>query len=145
VSLIPSRLIVTALVKDDDYVMIDFSAADGRFAGSTELYGGDHAIDELAHGLRGFPQTSMDRRLILLGSTDPRVAGGWVEINCHCVDLAGHPVLQVQILDKARAPLDERRVRVHLPVAASEIDRFVQQLTGWDLAPGSSVSLHSAT
>jgi hypothetical protein len=96
-SAIPSRFEITVLVNDDDYVMVDISAADGRFAGSTELYGGDRVIDELANGLRGFPRTAEDRRIFVLGSRNPGVAGGWVEITCQCRDLAGHPVLQIHI------------------------------------------------
>ena len=143
---IPSRLAITIVANDEDYVLIDVSAADGRFAGATELYGGDECTRQIAIGLQGFPRTPEDRHVVVLGSKEQSVAGGWVEIVCRCLDLAGHVMLEISIVDKYREqPLEERTVRVHLPVEASAIDMFVEQLSRWDHAPGSWVALPRAT
>jgi hypothetical protein len=125
-------------------VLLTFVAADGQFAGSTELYGAEHARD-LAEGLRGFPRSPTDARRFQLGSGDLGVADGLVEIDAQCIDRAGHAVLQIGITDKAtRGGLQGRRVRVHLNIEPPAIDAFVSALVAWDLKPGSTVTLRGA-
>ena len=57
---------------DPDYVRLDITAADGYFAGFTEVYGGMDLIADVASRLDGFPSYPNDRREILLGSQDAR-------------------------------------------------------------------------
>jgi hypothetical protein len=130
---------------DEDYVLLDFAAADGRFAGSTELYGSEHGQD-LARGLRGFPLSPADERRVELGSADAKVAGGYVQINARCVDRAGHSLLTIAIMDKSAGFSSAgRHVMVALPVEPPALDAFVTALQGWDLKPGSSITLPGAT
>src|SRR5665213_3569127 len=112
--------------------MVTVSAADGQFAGATDLYGADAVAAELATGLEGFPRSPMDVREFTLGSRDERVAGGWVHFTCRCVDRAGHPVIEVELCDKYAAfGLGQRIAYVHLSVEAPAIDSFVLALRSW--------------
>ena len=141
---IPAAVELTVVVADEEYVLLTFAAADGHFAGSTELWGAEHARD-LAEGLRGFPRSPTDTRRFQLGSDDLQVADGFVEIDAQCVDRAGHAMLQIGITDKAtRGGLRGRHVRVHLAIEPPAIDAFVSALVAWDFKPGSTVTLPGA-
>ncbi|MEO6209682.1 MAG: hypothetical protein ABIQ10_06090 [Gemmatimonadaceae bacterium] len=134
---------------DPDYVRLDVTAADGRFAGSVEVYGGLGLVTDIADRLDGFPSSPTDRREILIGSLDPRVAGGWVKLLCVCVDRAGHPVIEVEMRSKYEAhglaAQAAQAAVVRLRVEAPAIDEFVQSLRQWDGALGTSVALRGAT
>src|SRR4051812_16744284 len=84
---------------DADYVLVTVSAADGMFAGTTQLYSGESAVEELARGLAGFPRDATDTRDVVLGARSPQIAGGWVRLLARCVDRAGHVLIEVSILD----------------------------------------------
>jgi hypothetical protein len=141
---IPNGVTLTVVAVDEEYMLLSFAAADGQFAGSTELYGREHAQD-LAAALRDFPRSPNDRRQLRLGSTDPRVADGFVEIDALCLDRAGNAALEIAITDKAvRSSLKGRQVRVHLAVEPPAIDVFVAALLSWSFEAGSSVVLRGA-
>ena len=125
-------------------MLLSFAAADGQFAGSTELYGRENARD-LAAGLKEFPRSPTDRRQLQLGSEDLRAADGFVQIDALCVDRAGHAMLEIAIADKAaRSSLKGRQVRVHVVVEPPAIDEFVAALLSWNFEAGSSVVLRGA-
>jgi hypothetical protein len=143
---IPNRVELRIIDVDADYSLLAISAADGRFAGATEIYGAEMAGVDLARALEGFPRSPTDRREVTLGSRDERVAGGWVQFTCHCLDRAGHPVLEVELCDKYAAfGLSPRTAHVHLRVEAPAIDEFVHALRTWRSEIGSAVTLRGAT
>ena len=130
---------------DDDYSMVEFSAADGAFAGSTQLYSGEQAVEALATGIAGFPSRSDEQREIELGSRDLRIADGWVVIRCRCADRVGHVVLEIEITDKATGAVGTGR-SAHLRLAAepAALDRFAVVLRGLRWEVGASATLGSA-
>jgi hypothetical protein len=139
---IPIGLELRVVDVDADYVMVEFSAADGRFAGSTALYGGGEEVDALARGFGGFPRHPDERRDITLGSPDPQIADGWVRIACRCEDRSGHVLLEIYVLDKAvRASVPGREVRIHLPVEPAALDRFATALRDLEWRAGASATL----
>ena len=139
---IPAAIEFCVVEVDEDYTLVEFSAADGAFAGSTQLYGGEQEAAVLSQGLAGFPKRPDEQREIELGSRDPKAADGWVLIRCRCEDRAGHVVLEVQILDKAvRAAVPGREVRVHLSVEPASLDRFARALTNLEWRRDASATL----
>jgi hypothetical protein len=143
---IPNRIELRVIDVDADYSLLALSAADGSFAGTTEIYGAEIAAVDLATALEGFPQSPADKREVALGSRDKRVAGGWVQFTCRCLDRAGHPVLEVELCDKYAAfGLSPRTAHVHLRVEAPAIDAFVNALRMWRFEIDSAVTLSGAT
>ena len=142
---IPAELEIRVVDVDEDYVMVQFSAADGVFAGSTGLYGAAEVVDALARGLSGFPRQPDEQREIVLGSPNPDVADGWVTIRCRCEDRAGHVVLEVHIVDKAvRAAIPGREVRIHLSAEPASLDRFAAALKRLQWRVGASATMSRA-
>ena len=135
---IPSGFNIRVTDVDPDYIRYRVSVSDGQFAGSAEIFGGPELPATIADAMRGFPSSPADTREIVLGSSDPRAAGGWVKIGCNCTDRAGHSMLDFELHDKEERP---RSVSVFLKVVASEIDDTVDALDHWRPELGSSISL----
>jgi hypothetical protein len=143
---IPNRVELRVTDVDEDFSRLTISAADGQFAGATEIYGADVVAHDLAAAIEGFPRSTTDVREVILGSRDAQVAGGWVQFTCRCVDRAGHTVIEVTLCDKYAAfGLSPRTAHVHLRVEAPEIDGFVRSLLNLRLELGSTVTLSGAT
>jgi hypothetical protein len=143
---IPNRVELRIIDVDENYSLLTISVADGQFAGATEIYGADAAAHELARALEAFPRSPTDVREVTLGSRDERIAGGWVQFTCRCVDRAGHAVIEVELCDKYAAfGLRPRTAHVHLRVEAPAIDSFVLDLRSWRIAIGSTVTLSGIT
>jgi hypothetical protein len=143
---IPNLVELRVVDVDADYSLLALSAADGQFAGATEIYGAELAAEELARALEGFPRSATDVREVTLGSRDEGVAGGWVQFTGRCLDRAGHPVLEVELCDKYAAfGLSPRSAHVHLRVEAPAIDAFVLALRTLRIELGNSVTLCGAT
>jgi len=143
---IPNRVELRVIDVDADYSLLAISAADGQFAGATEIYGAEVAAVELAAALEGFPRSPTDVREVILGSRDEGVAGGWVQFTCRCFDRAGHPVIEVELYDKyAALGLGPRTAHVHVRVEAPAVDAFVRTLRTWRFDIGSAVTLCGAT
>jgi len=143
--LIPRLLSLGVSDVDPDYVRLDVTAADGQFAGYTEIFGGLSTIADLASHLDGFPRSADDRREIRLGSLSPTAAGGWVRLLCRCIDRAGHAVIEIELTNKYTADRSApRTAQVHLRVDPPAIDDFVRALRAWDGALGSEVTLRGA-
>ena len=142
---IPSGIELRVMDVDEDYSMVEFSAADGAFAGSTQLYSGEQADEALATGVAGFPSRSDEQRDIELGSRDLRIADGWVVIQCRCADRVGHVLLEIEITDKANGVASPGR-SVHLRLAAepAALDRFAAALRGLRWQAGASATHGSA-
>jgi len=141
-SIIPRLLSLGVTDLDPDYVRLDVTAADGVFAGFTEVYESLDSLVELAAQLEGFPSSPADRRDIMLGSRDPKAAGGWVSLLCRCVDRSGHPMIEIELSDKYSAfGLSPRTAHMHLRVEAPAVDEFVETLRNWSAALGSKVTL----
>ena len=141
---IPAAVDFRVIDVDEDYTLVEFSAGDGAFAGSTQLYGGRSEASALAQGLAGFPTRIGEERQIELGSRDPKVADGWVHIRCLCDGRTGHVLLEIHIMDKAvRAAVPGREVRLQFPTRPAALDEFAAALNVLDWRLGNSATLRS--
>jgi hypothetical protein len=138
---IPSELKIRVADVDPDYIRYHVSVSDGAFAGTAEIFGGPELPAEVASALQGFPRSPSDRREVMLGSADPRAAGGYVKFVCSCFNRAGQPMFEFELNDKADRP---RNVSAFLKVVAAEVDTFIRALRSLSLKVGASVSIPAA-
>lgn len=130
---------------DEDYVLITVWAADGMFAGTTSLYSGESAVEELARGLADFPRNPGDVREVVLGTRNPQAADGWVRLLGRCADRAGHVLLEVSILHKTTAVSSTpREAHMYLPVEPAALDAFVLALREFRFQVGERIELACA-
>ncbi len=123
-------LTIAVVDVDDDYLGIDIAAVNERFAGSARIYAGLHQLSEFANAITGFPARPDDKRIFEFGVRDAgrrRRAGGFVGLEFHCPDRAGHPELSVAIEDDAQWH-SEASSRFTFPIEAAALDRFVVAL-----------------
>jgi hypothetical protein len=128
---LPCRLVMTVTDVDPDYVRLDISIADGDFAGRVDVYEDPALPKTLAEALRGFPRSPADRREIVLGSFDPRVAGGGLRLIFRCIDRSGHAIVEAELEDQPMDGTAPRSVQLQMPVDAPAIDTFVAELHTW--------------
>lgn len=114
---------------DDDYLGIEVTASNPRFAGSTFLYSSEGELQALAERLRGFPVSKEDERTVVLGHRESHIAGGFLELRFRCVDAVGHCKLHMAIEDERhrRGGPDPGRASFTLAVEAAAVDRFVEE------------------
>ena len=74
----PNGLTITAIDPDDDYLDIEVTASNQRFAGATWTYAGVQEISEVAAKMEGLPRSYEDRRAHEFGTRHPGIAGGSV-------------------------------------------------------------------
>lgn len=129
---------------DPDYLRLDISIADGDFAGRVDVYEDPELPKTLAETLRGFPRSPADRREIVLGSFDPRVAGGGVRLIFRCVDRSGHAIVEAELEDQPMDGTPQRSVQLRMPVVAPAIDTFVAELSAWSPKLGDRRQLSGA-
>jgi hypothetical protein len=112
---------------DDDYLGIEIRAASGRFAGTAYIYAGLDELSSFASAIAEFPRTPADERRHEFGSSDAKVAGGYVRICLRCVDGAGHALLEIVVEgdDRLYTP---GSAAFSFPVWAADLDRFVERL-----------------
>jgi len=118
---------ITVVDPDTDYLGIEVSVSNGRFAGSARIYAGLDDLARLADRLDGFPASAHDERDFELGYPLTIYAGGHVELFVHTVGNLGHSVVDVEIVD------DDQKYSAGsacftLPVEAAGIDSFVRSL-----------------
>ena len=120
-------LTISIVDPDDDYLGIEISAANPRFAGATRIYAGLNELSSFASRIEGFPAASKDERDFEFGSKDNGVAGGFASLRFHCVDGSGHTALKIALDDDdlLHAPASAEFVfRFH----AADLDRFTTRL-----------------
>jgi hypothetical protein len=133
---------MSVLEVDPDYLRLDISMADGDFAGRVEVFESLDLPTTLAAELRGFPQTADDRREIVLGSFDPAMVGGGIQLRFRCVDRAGHAVIDAELQDQPGDATPQRSVVLRMIIAPPAIDSFVAEMTTWSPKAGDQRILH---
>jgi hypothetical protein len=120
-------LTISVVDRDDDYLGIDVFVASSRFSGAARIYAGLDQLSAFAGHIEGFPKSPQDERRYDFGSTDPQIAGGFVSLHFHCVDAAGHPVIDVTIEDDDRWH-PAATAKLEIGILAADLDRFVADL-----------------
>jgi hypothetical protein len=110
-----------------DLIQVRISAWNGGFGGTADVYVGIESLNELAKKLNGFPRTVTDIRDVTMGDFGPRSAGG-VGMKFHCVDGAGHAVVEARIDSGDLSGQPRQSASLTIPVGASAIDSFVEEL-----------------
>ena len=131
VTTIPRRVLIAVTDIDPDYLRLDISIADGDFAGRVDVYEDPELPRTLSEALRGFPRSPADRREVVLGSFDPKMAGGGVRLVFRCLDRSGHAVVDAELEDQPMDGTPRRSVVLRMPVAPPAIDAFVAELSTW--------------
>jgi hypothetical protein len=113
---------------DNDLLNLRFKAWNGAFGGTAEIYVAVGDLQKAADQLRGFPVSPSDSREIVFGNFDRKCAAGGVRTRFHCVNGAGHAYVEATIdSNRPTGGIIETAV-LALPVEATAIDVFVQDL-----------------
>ena len=133
-------LTITALDPDADYLGIEVTASNERFAGSAWIYAGVDELSEVAAKLDGFPSSYEDRRAHEFGNRDPAFAGGFFSISVRCLDRAGHLAVDLVLEDDAG-----RYPRAHaafgFQTEPASLDHFIENLRRVERDRSGSASL----
>jgi hypothetical protein len=136
-------LTITAIDPDQDYLGIEVTASNERFAGSAWIYAGVEELSELAATMEGFPRSFEDRRTHEFGNRDPAFAGGFVGITLRCFDRAGHLAVDLVLEDDAgRYP--RARAEFGFQTEPAALDQFIECLRKVERARHGSASLEPA-
>jgi hypothetical protein len=118
----------TVIWFDEDVIQLCVSAWNGTFGGTADIYEAIGDVEETAGNLVGFPRNPSDEREIIFGNFDRNCAGGGVRMRFHCVDGAGHAYVEASIDSKYDSGGTVQTVLLSMPVEATAIDVFVQEL-----------------
>ena len=119
---------VTYLYHDVDIIEVRFTAENGRFRGSADVYVGTDGLLEAAAALQGFPKDRRDKREIVFGSAGPKFAGGSVRLEFYCKDLAGHTAFRAVIEDDYGQQELTQRATVFVDFDPAALDQFLVEL-----------------
>lgn len=127
---------------DPDLAELRIHASNGRFEGTADVYVDHQVVPRLAATFAGFPTSPADERDLELGTFDPKVAGGGVQIQVRCSDRSGHVVLRLRFrtdpsMNGGRSETAEFDARTE----AAAVDSFAGALGGMRLERGASVRL----
>jgi hypothetical protein len=114
--------------RDDDAIQLCISAWNGSFGGIADAYQAIGDLEKAASKLKGFPRSPTDTRELEFGSFDRKCAGGGVKMRFHCVDGAGHAYVEASIDSKYQTAGTVQTAILSMPIEASAVDTFVQQL-----------------
>jgi len=115
---------------DLDYLGIEVTARNDRFAGSARIYAQLDDLNNLAATLKAFPSNPGDQRTYTIGTTDEGCAGGYCNLRFYCKDGAGHIAINVIFSDDFRLYSRGKAEFTLESIEASHIDSFVDQLQG---------------
>jgi hypothetical protein len=113
---------------DNSSLELRISAWNGAFGGVVDLYEAIGNLQIAADRLRGFPNSASDRRELVFGNFDRKFAGGGVRMRFHCIDGSGHAYVEATIDAKYETGGTVQTVLLAMPVEATAIDKFVQEL-----------------
>ena len=136
-------LTIAVVDVDPDYLGVEICASNNRFAGSTRIYAGLSELSEFADRIAGFPSNPQDERNYEFGTRNPGFAGGYCSLHLHCIDGAGHAILDIAFEDDDR--LHETAVaKFSFCTLAADIDRFVVRLRKLEQEQSGDASLPMA-
>lgn len=131
---------------DDDLWELKVEGGNGRFGGSANLYTDRYTLVQAAEGLRNFPESRSDVRVLQLGATAPENAGGGARLRFRCLDAAGHVACDVYLRARAQHPTwADEVVEFSFSVEPAAIDSFVAEVGGLNATPSARAFLRSAT
>ena len=114
--------------KDNELIELRTSAWNGAFGGRADVYVGIAQLQVIASSLRGFPSHPADTREVMFGAFGPGSAGGGVSMRFHCADGSGHAYVESTIESGEKTASVPETVTLLLPIEASAVDAFVEQL-----------------
>ncbi len=120
------------LYRDNDLLKVRVSAWNGTFGGAADVYLGTNQLGEVATHLRGFPKSISDIREVILGTFDPKSAGGGVNMRLYCVDRTGHAYVETKIESDRDSAGRVQSATLLVPIEAGAVDSFVDELLKLD-------------
>lgn len=129
------------IYRDHDLVEVRVSVWNGAFGGSGDVYVNTGELAELATRLHGFPSTPSDSRDLMLGAFGHESAGAGLRMKFHCVDGAGRAYVEAEVQSGDDIAGTRQSVVLSLPIEASAIDEFVDELSGLENAQCSKALL----
>jgi hypothetical protein len=128
---------------DPDYVKLRFTASNGVFSGSVDLYSDTSVLSAAAATLAGFPQRSFDQCAVEFGTFQPSFAGGGLRMIFKCIDSPGHTQLQIVMETECDDRAPSQSVSMLLPIEAAAIDTFVTELKEMEKNTDATATLNS--
>ena len=130
---------------DPDVHKIRISGSNGKFSGVSEVYEVINGLAEAATQLEGFPLDRRDHRSLEFGNSGPKTAGGYVNLNFYCTDLAGHAVVEASIESDYEKREKAQTVHFISKVEAAAVDRFVSGLRQMESSQRGTARLEGST
>jgi len=128
---------LAVLQADDDFVMYVVSASNGRFTGAAEFYGTPAVVSKLADGLRGFPRSLDERRVVEIGVADLAFTMEGARLDLYCTDSTGHLAMDVVVGDCLGFGGSQQRASFQVRFEAAALDDFVADLDAMEVVDGS--------
>jgi len=124
---VAAGLSITVVDPDRDYLGVEVTASNGRFACSSRVFAGLGELGEIADALEGFPASPSDTREVELGTVDPKYAGGSIRLHFAASDALGHANVAIECVDDD-GRYSPASAAFEFPVEPAGVDRFVTAL-----------------
>lgn len=135
---------LTILWFDVDVMELRAFASNGAFTGTAHVYAGHGQLGAWADALNGFPSSPHDRRTVDLGTFDPDLAGGGVELDFRVADACGHLNVHVRIQEDRDSDAGPAAASFAIPAEPAAVDEFVDALRKIPLEVGAQLRLRAA-
>jgi hypothetical protein len=124
-SMLASYLIVRRYPYEEPFhIQLEFSASNGLFSGTTDIYCNADDLKKIGDRLKNFPIQVGDEFRYEYGSEDPAQRfHGYFLLRAYTTDSAGHCALQVKMNNNAREP-HEGRCTFSIKAEAAAINRL---------------------
>ncbi|WP_353070279.1 hypothetical protein RBB75_09375 [Tunturibacter empetritectus] len=134
----------TYLYHDNDVIELHITAGNKKFSGSADVYVGRGQLLEAAATLQGFPNNSKDAREVVFGAFGSKYAGGAVQLQFYCKDLAGHSVFRATIEGDYRDQEGTQSATAIVDFEPASLDSFLAELRLIDEKLSGSAELKTA-
>ena len=131
---------ITVIYVREDLIQIRVFGWNGAFGGTSDIYVGTDQMGKIANALRGFPNSISDNREIMLGAFGPDGAGG-ARMRFYCADSSGHTFVDLTIESGTLSSKHVQSVRLMLPIEASAVAQFVNDLNRLDSSKNGAARL----
>jgi len=130
---------------DNDLFELRISASNGAFAGTAEVYVAIGGLASAAARLEGFPRSPADARDLVFGAFGPNRAGGGASMRFYCGDGSGHARVDLKIESSCDRSDRIESAGFSLPIEASAVDIFVDELRRLESARQGIASLKAGS
>ena len=128
---------------DADLLELRVQASNGRFSAVCDLYAAHSAPSVWAASIEGFPKSADDAREVVLGTLDPKCAGGGVRMRFRCTDPVGRAEVHLDVQQPIGNGPERETASFAVGIEPAAVDRFVAAARRMHSDVGSHAHLRS--